>query len=50
MSGLCPVDQLKRLDINVLSELEKLKLKTNRPTPDITIIQECTSKGLKLII
>ena len=44
------VDQLKRLDINALYEVEKLKLKNSRPTPDISITQECTSRGLKFII
>ena len=31
------VDQLKRLDIDALSEVEKFKLKNSRPTPDISI-------------
>ena len=44
------VDQLKRLDINALSEVENLKLKNSRPTSDITITQECTSRGFKFII
>ena len=44
------VDQLKRLDINALYEVEKLKLKNSRPTSDISFTQECTSRGLKFII
>ena len=44
------VDQLKCLDINALYEVEKLKLKNSRPTPDISITQECTSRGLKFIL
>ena len=44
------LDQLNFLDIKTLSEVEKLKLKNSRPTPDIVITNECTSKGLKFII
>ena len=44
------VDQLKCLDINTLSKVEKLKLKNSRPKPDIAITQECTSRGIKFII
>ena len=44
------VDQLKNLDVNTLSEVEKLKLNNSRPKPDIAITQECTSRGIKFII
>ena len=43
------VDQFKCLDINTLSEVEKLKLNNSRPKPD-TATQDCTSRGLKFII
>ena len=42
------VDQFKFLDINTLSEVEKLKLNNSRPKPD-TATQDCTSRGLKFI-
>ena len=41
---------VKNLDVNILSEVEKLKLKNCRPKPDIAITQECTSRGIKFII
>ena len=44
------VKQLKDLQITSLSEVEKLKLKNSRPTPDVSITQECNSRGLKFII
>ena len=44
------VDQFKCLDINTLSEVEKLKLNNSRPKPDIATTQDCTSRGLKFII
>ena len=33
-----------------LSEVEKLKLKNNRPTPDINITQDCSSIDKFLIL
>ena len=40
------IKQLKDLQITSLSEVEKLKLKNSRPTPDVSITQECNSRGL----
>ena len=37
----------KKCQIGKLSEVEKLKLKNSRPTPDITITQDCSSSGMK---
>ena len=44
------VKQLKELEINSLSEVQKVNLKNSRPTPDVAISQECNSRGLKFII
>ena len=38
-----------RCNLSKLSDEEKRLLKESRPTPDISIIQECNSKGLKFI-
>ena len=40
------VANLKKCQIGKLSEVEKLKLKNSRPTPDIAIIQDCNSSGM----
>ena len=44
------VSKLKRCEVNKLSEMEKLNLKNSRPTPDVSIIQESSSNGLKFIL
>ena len=36
------VENLKKCNFEKLSEIEKLKLKNRRPTPEIPIIQDCS--------
>ena len=40
------VSKLKSCQLSKLTEPEKLKLKQNRPTPNLSIEQEFISKGL----
>ena len=41
------VSSLKKCQLSKLSDVEKLQLKDSRPTPDISIDQQCSSNGLK---
>ena len=41
------VANLKKCQVEKLSEVEKLKLKSIRQTPDIAITQDCSSSGMK---
>ena len=38
------VSSLKKCQLSKLSDVEKLQLKESRPTPDISIEQQCSSK------
>ena len=44
------VSNLKNCNLSKMSEIEKVQLKESRPTPDISINQECSSNGLKFFI
>ena len=43
------IAHLKKCHFRKLFEIEKLKLKNRRPTPDIAITQDCSSSGIKLL-
>ena len=40
----------KKNQIGKLSEVEKLKLKSSRPTPDIATTQDCSSSGMNFFL
>ena len=42
------VANLKKCQLEKLSEVEKLKLKNSRPTSDVSSVKKCSSKGMKL--
>ena len=44
------VSSLKKCQLSKLSDVEKLQLKESRPTPDISIEQQCSSNGLKFFL
>ena len=43
------VANIKKCKLQELSEVEKLQLKNSRPTPGISITQDCNSSGMKFL-